>query len=55
MPKYEYVGDTPRIIPALGLEVAPGQEVEVDEEIRHGDFALVKDKKPAKAPAKGEG
>jgi hypothetical protein len=47
MPKYEYVGDSPRSIPALGLDVVPGQQFEVEEEIRHSDFVLVKDKKPS--------
>lgn len=51
MPKYEYVGDVPRSIPALGLEVVPGQEIEVEEEIRHSDFVPVKEKKSPTKPA----
>lgn len=54
MPKYEYVGDGPRSIPALGLEVVPGQVVEVAEEIRHPDFVLIAEKKAAKDAAKEE-
>lgn len=54
MPKYEYVGDTRRSIPSLGLEVDPGQVIEVEEEIRHSDFVLMPEKKPAKSAAKEE-
>lgn len=54
MPKYQYVGDAPRSIPALGLEVQPGEEIEVDEEIRNGDFVLIPEKKAAKSAAKEE-
>lgn len=54
MPRYEYVGDTPRSIPALGLEVQPGQQVEVAEEIRHSDFVLIPDKAGKSTPAKEE-
>jgi hypothetical protein len=54
MPKYEYTGDTRRSIPSLGLEVAPGDEIEVAEEIRHPDFRLVPERKAAKSAAKEE-
>lgn len=50
MPKYTYVGDEPRSLPAQGIDVVyPGQVVEVPEEIVSGDFQLVADKKAAKA------
>ena len=52
MPKYEYVGDAPRTIPALALDVVPGQEVEVSDEIRHPDFVLIPEKKASKAASK---
>jgi hypothetical protein len=52
MPKYEYVGDRPVSIPALGLDVVPGQVVEVEEEIRHGDFVPIPDKKAGKSAPK---
>jgi hypothetical protein len=54
MPTYEYVGDSPRSIPALALEVVTGQRVEVEEEIRHPDFVLIPEKKAAKGGAKEE-
>jgi hypothetical protein len=52
MPKYEYVGDRPVVIPALGLEVAPGDHVEVEEEIRHSDFVAIVEKKAGKTTEK---
>lgn len=52
MPKYEYVGDRPIVIPALGLQVAPGDQVEVEEEIRHSDFVLIPEKKAGKSAPK---
>jgi hypothetical protein len=55
MPKYEYVGDHPVSIPALGLDVVPGDVVEVADEIRHSDFVLIPEKKAAaKGGAKEE-
>jgi hypothetical protein len=54
MPRYRFVGDTPRSMPALGLEVEPGQEIDVPEEIRHGEFELIPEKKAGKAAPKEE-
>lgn len=52
MPRYRFTGDTPRSIPALGLEVEPGQEIETADEIRHGEFELIPEKKAGKAAPK---
>lgn len=42
--EYEYVGDHPVDIPALGLtQVQPGQVLDVAEEINHSDFVRAAD------------
>lgn len=52
MAQYKFNGSTPVSIPALGLELQPGQVFETDEEINHSDFDLIKTKPKADAPAK---
>lgn len=56
MPRYKFVGDEPRSLPALGIEVVyPGQVVDVPEEIVSGDFQLVTEAKKAAKADKEEG
>lgn len=65
MPKFRYVGDDEREIPALRLVVEPGDEFEVDDEVAKGfagqslyepvDAAKATAKTAPKAPKDGEG
>lgn len=46
--KYLYTGDSPQVIPSLGIEVEPGATVEVDEPINHPDFKPISEEKSKK-------
>jgi len=50
--KYQYNGSHPISIPALGLELKPGELFESDEKINHSDIEKIKDKPADKTPAK---
>lgn len=53
MPTYKFTGPNPVSIPALGLDLKPGDKFETEEEFNHSDFELIKTDKPAdKTPAK---
>ncbi len=51
MPTYKFVGDSPRSLPAFGIDVVfPGETVETDRELNNPYFQL-KEKKTEKAQA----
>lgn len=52
--QYKFTGSNPVSIPALGLDLKPGDKFESDEKLNHPDFELIKDKPKAddKAAAK---
>lgn len=47
MAAHRYVGEEPRYYPELGLEVEPGQVVELDTAPDDGRFEPAKGKQPA--------
>lgn len=53
MLQYKFKGSAPVSIPALGLELQPGDRFEVEEEINHSDFEQIKVEKPAKPVKEG--
>lgn len=46
MPTYKYTGSHPISIPALGLQLKPGEKFESEEKLNHSDFELIKQDKP---------
>ena len=42
--KVKYTGDIPQQLPTIGLEVQPGDEVEVPDDFRNALFVLVEKK-----------
>ena len=46
MPAYKYTGSHPISIPAMGLDLKPGDKFETDEKVNHSDFELIKQDKP---------
>ena len=52
MPQYKFTGSQPVSIPALGLDLKPGDKFETPEKINHSDFELIKEKPADKTPAK---
>jgi hypothetical protein len=52
VPQYRFSGPTPVSIPAMGLELQPGDKFDSDEKINHSDFEVIKVEKPAEKPAK---
>ena len=50
--QYRYNGSHPISIPALGLDLKPGDKFESDEKINHSDIEKIKDKPADKPSAK---
>jgi hypothetical protein len=50
--QYRYNGSHPISIPALGLELKPGDTFESDEKLNHSDIEQIKAKPADKTPAK---
>lgn len=48
MKKVKYTGDLPATLPTLGLEVKPGQEIEVPDDFNNALFVDVVENQPKK-------